>query len=1205
MIDYAAPTRVGALVVPAGALKVAQYFRYFDRLLEASDVPLKDVKVPNATKERSLFSPQPDSWRLKFNFSGKPVLDYYESLNLYDLEPWRRQFVVVGIVHYSELIAQENKDDYLEDALKKLEINSPMTIYQSIFVFGAPNDYETKVPHAFVVYKSNWSSVETAVNGLTGEFLGKLSEFWQERKMSSFKASNEVAMDLNTNSSISSDLNNPQMKPKSKPDAKSSRNRKGQINMDDVTHAKILQEGRTRKYLGQLYLLAGNVHLALAELGAASAILKTSQDYAWLGSALDGIGLCLVIQKFQNNKHSAVPLAAVQSAWAIALRIKNANATGLSALTGSIGLGGSTHSSSGGSHHHSGSISSVSGAASASHSSINGTHHARASSTSSIDSSATSQTVESSASSSFPSVAAASSASIGNTSGVSIHKSKPFTEHTPIDTILSFLVTSAIEYLVDMPVCYNETVFRYVNLLICLRRGNGWTEVALSAAICGTSLTTTDKCMHLGVSIHVIQDWLSKIYSSLARTGNSVSVGLQSVYGSSESANPLTTLVTLGTLNSLARVYVKAGLQRKWAFTCASILALLATCDRNNMHFDSNSIDLDGLLKMYKNWPGLEVGTLRTLVSLGQKLKNPQMQTEAASRLLEISNRSQSHISDKEQLTLYHLIRSYGDVVQCSFWDPDMVLSVSVKAHTHTKSSAAAQSQSRNSGILFNPFNEVIKEDSVEAGVLTHANIFVRNFLSIELPIFELVLEDENGNQISQICKDIVIPAKSARYKIEVPIIPSHESKELVITNCLVQVNGCVTMNFNVDRIGIVIIPARPVLVLQELSLYKGWSMLLQGERRQFTLSLWNSSEKTESKHISFKFQDNTSNSYSNSSGFNAANVSKMALYEYENFLNQKVCRLISESDGIAPLHSQQYSLEMFGKRGVSSASILVDYGHSEDSLRRLKIPIQLTVFQSISVEGVNLLPTRSGYACNKNTTHLLVLDLQNMWRHPLTVVCGTESEEIEHEIRPNEVKRFLIPICWEIPSLTDLELPIPMGKNKQFIVDKKTSKEQLHIFWLREKLLNMLHGTWKDKVNNRSGEIELRKIHLTDKMASMLMFGAIELKMSSESGTNESSSFASTVKHPIDTPVSLSIEITNKHSVPITGILKLIPGKTASEFMLNLGYQQRVISVGGQESVKVDFKVLFLTPGSYEMSSVLDIEQLVFQMEKFTIICD
>lgn len=1154
-MSFAAPAQVRALVVPTGLITVGQFHQHFERLQQASVVALIDVHLPNPDENLSEDSSKPSNegsgafetfdpranptGSITYNFETSPLTDPHQAL--IDLEPWRQQFLAVGIAHANEKLTTDD----LSTSLAQLRRVYPKSIYHVILVFDAEENSAEDIPGIFFISKTKITAVETVLSTISGQFLARMSTFWTARQYSSFQS--PAAMFASRGGQAKTNrprTNHQHHHPVSHQHAASGviLGRSGSISMTTTERAKSRQDGRTRKFLGNLYLLTGRISDALIELGLAATILRDYEDHLWMGSTLSDIGLCLVIQKFQRSQ-SPIPQAAVASAWAVASRYLKKNRR--NPATVHIG-----HSASSPAHsHRSSSVASLTD-------NNNDQMQYQHQNTNQL------QQQQHQQQSTTPSSNSSPRSSVTLTRIVSLHKSRPFTDQTPIEEMLEYLITASLdeyalghgEEVVPYTVYY-EQVVRYAEFLICLRSAHGWTDFALEAALGYRQLEPSVANPNEYPTILDLENWISRVYSL--------------------SLNQLEPDVQALILGAVARLYARAGLKRKWAFTCSRVVNLLAS-SRATVHTDLGQVA--EVLQVYTTWPKLEAEMLWKLIPLGQRIQNARLQTDAASQLLTMACRDRATMVDKEQLTLYQVIRSLSDVTQATFWDRDLVMSAKVKSHrlTSVRTKNRANTGPGADALIYNPFDEVETKEigSIEAGVPTTAKIALRNPLAIDIQLFELALVDKDGIHVSEKVETITLPANVEHFKVDTTIVPPTDKPTLEITGCYVQVSGCASEIHTLPTtVTVPIIPARPVLVLQELSLQKGWTMLLEGERKDFTITLWNSS-KILNEILHFGFNDSTVDTLRPL--ISRQDISRAEYHEYEYFLHKR--RAIDFRDGsevaahFAPQESRIFKFSITGKRGVNAAAVLVDYGISEDTLRRLKIPLQVTIYPSITIERASVLPS------TKPETVLLVLDLRNFWRESLICkVWADKSTPQEQRIDISSSKRFVIEVPWEPTALEDLLKPIPSLTKRQHTVDTKTPPEHLQLFWLREKLLNRLHGEWRTE-NGRKGYIELRMIQITKRMAATLRSSPVDIS-------------AELTKSPqsVDDPARMTVTVTNKSPKPIQGMLRLIPNKPAQRYMLALGAVQQLVRLSSGEKTEVSFEMVFLNNGPFELTSALD----------------
>lgn len=1216
--SFAAPSRVRALVVPASPQPVAEFMHCVDSLKRAHKVPLIDVRMPSEdTTAHGL-----DPFDPKSHPQGAITYSIETSANpksynvLYDLELWRKQLVVIGIQ------LKDAPDEESNSALQQLRKEFPAALYHAIIKF---TDTDTDLgPQIFCVQVSNWTSVETVMAQLSGEFLNQMSSFWVARQLASFQS----PLELLPSSDKTHSQQNSSLRGHSRAHNMSvAVGKHGSISMNNTEKAKHQQNGRSQKYYGSLLLLAGNPAAALTELGHAAQVLHSGADHLWYGTALSEIALCLALLRSQNIPVN-VPPVALSASWNAALKLlksgSNAtSSTGASSSSSAPGMNASISVQNSGT----------------------GTPSSPATPPSEVGSPRAAQRTNS-----MSSIDSLQSQGQGGTiiplSSVPIKKNKPFSSQTPVEQIIEFLVAAALdEYasgqgpeLVPYTVYY-ETVTRYAGFLINLRQSDWSTSMGAVTMLRHAQSTN----LH-AVPLSLVDQWIVRVYDLSTELSPDIKAKI---------------------LGTVARLYAACGMKRKWAFACAQIVSLLASSAAT---VDADLGEVQNVLQVYCTWPNLEAQMLRKLVALGYRIKNPNLQTNAASRLLQMASRERKHSGDldapggpksaatnypglilpssggshplangsntnlsglnpgsnsgttvstgvsvSEQLTLYHLIRNSGDIVQSPFWDPEIVVNSNIRVLR--VNTAPSRTSTQEEGIIYNPFDgHETKEDmSVEAGVPTKGRVWLRNPLAVDIQIFQLGLVDKDNNLISEVVEDFVVPAYSSQFRVDTTVVPNLDrSKYLEAAGCLLHAVGCASSIYKLPNpTSIPIVPPRPILALQELSLLKGCVMMLEGEMKKFTVELWNSSP-TDCKILQYGYSEtikkggshtvNTNmlssqqgslqpSGTSSSTSGGKRNVSRIELFENE-FQSQhlRAIQLCDESMREIPAHkSQKYTFNLLGKPGLSAVSLLVDYGFTPEKLRRIKIPLQVSVHRSVWIDRFNILPAPA----NKQNCVLLMLDIRSSWRQSIKCnVWNRDDAEPELiDVEPSMPHRLILEVPWNTPSADVLRKPIPLSNPKlQKSIDTNSSPEQIQIFWLREKLLAKIQSKWV--VEGREGEIELRKIELTSRMADILRGHSVEVR-------------ADIVTDHIlmDKPVSVRVSVLNNGDKKVQGMLRLAPNRAAQKFMLVMGCSQQMITLGPQEETKVDFDMLFVSKGVFQVAAVFDMPSgSVFQNAQSTI---
>lgn len=1208
--SFAAPSRVRALVVPASPQPVAEFMDCVDRLKRAHRVPLIDVHLPSDSSSAQAMDP----FDPKSHPQGAITYEIETSASpkshnvLYDLELWRKQLVVIGIQ------LKETSDEESNSALQQLRKQFPAAIYHAIIKF-TDSDAESS-PQIFCVQVSNWTSVETVMAQLSGEFLGQMGSFWIARQLASFQS----PLELLPSSEKSYMQQNSSLRGHSRASNMSvAVGKHGSISMNNTEKAKHQQNGRSLKYYGTLLLLAGNPAAALSELGHAAQVLHNGGDHLWYGTALSEISLCLALLLSQSVPIQ-IPSIAISASWSAALKLLKSG----SSATSSTGSSSSTMPGKGTSVSVQGSESSTPNGPATPPSEVGSPRAAqRTNSVTSVDS-LQSQTIGGSSGSTIP------------LSSIPIKKSKPFTSQTPVEQIIEFLVAAALdEYAVGQGselvpyTVYYETVTRYAGLLVNLR------YLDWSASLESVTMQRHTQSTNLhAVPLSLVDQWIMRVYDLSTELSPDIKAKI---------------------LGTVARLYAACGMKRKWAFACAQIVSLLASSAAT---VDADLGEVQNVLHVYSIWPNLEAQMLRKLVALGHRIKNPTLQTNAASRLLQMASRDRKHtvdfdasggpkstsaatnypgliqpssasihplssgsssnlsglnpglnagisgsvstsVSASEQLTLYHLIRNFGDIVQSPFWDPEIVVNSNIRVLR--VNTAPSRTSHQEEGIIYNPFDgQETKEDtSVEAGVPTKGRVWLRNPRAVDIQIFQLGLVDKENNLISEIVEDFVVPAHSSQFRVDTTVVPSFGSGDcLEATGCLVHAVGCSSTIYKLPNpTRIPIVPPRPILALQELSLLKGCVMLLEGEKKQFTVELWNSSQ-TDCKILHYGYSETTKKGGSSTVNINMSSpqrgssqpfgtgsttsggkrdVSRIDLYESEyQSQHRQAIQLCDKQMREIPAHeSQKYTFSILGKPGIQAVSLLVDYGYTSEKLRRIKIPLQVSVHRGVWIDRFNILPAPT----NKQNCVLLMLDIRSSWRQ--TIKCNIWNKDDDEpklvDVEPAMPHRLILEVPWKTPSADELAQPIPLSNPRlQKSIDTTTNPNQIQIFWLREKLLDKLRSKWE--VEGREGAIELRKIELTSRMADILRGHCLEIRAELRT------------EHTLmDKPVNIQVLVRNNGDRKTQGMLRLAPNRAAQKFMLIMGCAQQLVTLGPQEEIKVDFDMLFVSKGMFQVAAIFD----------------
>lgn len=1123
--------------MPVGQIKDFTFQQYLDRLRSASEVRLLDVS-PGTSADHLFFNPQGyPNGRLCFDFSTVPIDP--EISALFDLDPWRQQLLVVGIAQHRHADKEQ-----LQQSLVLLKKRYPDAIYRKIFVFGVPDDASAAdydIKGVTTITSSSFASLERAMADLASEILYEMSVYAINRKLGSFKSPALKALDqTNVSLAAAKDFRGHHARKSSLGLTKD-----GTFSTGLTERLKSRQLGRTKKFMGSFYLMAGRLPDALTEFAEAAQILKQSYDHLWFASTLEQIGVCLLLQQF-----SEVPVTIPS----IAKVTVDADSAGKTAKLAAK------------------SAADAAAAAKLATSRLESPRRG-ASSQDHLDNEMVAEALQ--------------------TGRSALATFLPLL----MDTVLRFFNRRSPESEEMVPqVVYVESSLRFASLLTALRLGGGWNSASLSAIVRNTP--QEKNFSPVGPSVMTIEIWCAHTLSP--------------------SLEVLPIATTCRFMSALAKLYWRLGLKRKWSFVIRQLIQRLenefhendseATTVLNGLHPSFLKYVLDTIVVVF-DWNTLKIEFLRNFYKLCNRPNYRSVAVKAAWQLLSCGVEV---LSASEQAQLYHLIRSERDSAPGQYWDPLLLRDITIKPSSGVLSSTTTNGTASNRSsivgppdIIYNPFesqNKLEKMVTIVAGERCIINVRLQNPFQFPLDIFELAVVDEEGNKVCSVDQALTLSPNRVS-TIPVTFVP-REAGVLTVGGIYAHVGGCSGGLFWLrDRLATLFVSrqkqeletpewpthtikarineGRPSLVLCENSLPKGWAMLLEGERIPFKAEVQNVS--TTDAHIaSFGFTDSTVEPLKQAIA--APDATRADIYEYEYFLHKRrAVELISQTSKIASGEVAEFEFTLYGKRGINSAAVLLDYGAGEDYTRRLRIPLNITVFPSVELERVDVLAV--GLPGDEPEL-TIVLDLRNAWRESFEVTLWTkdssdnEVASVTQTIDSQKSSRFLLPLKWNGVSAEKLAQPIPSLSSRQFVVDSKTTQEQIQSFWLREELLKYIGGTWRLSADGelRSGQVELRGLQLSKKMVAVLRTEPLVIQME------------------VTTPAPLTIEsravirtkIVNKTSKKKYGMLRFIPNDTHN--ILWAGNLQQPVSIEPESEQSVDLEFLPLAWGSYEWTAIYDV---------------
>lgn len=1118
--------------------------------------------------------------------------------SLYDLEPWRQCLAVFALTSYKDMGTEP-----LSKGLERLRKKFPGAVVYKILVFGVPKSdavESTKniIPILSSKVSSNFTSVESAVADITSDFLAELAVFTIAKQMGSFKSPMLKGLESPLPASFSDKPFNVSLRRGiSSSGSRSASSTSGSVTVSRTNalvsktgsislglsdRSKSRQRGRTLKFLGNMYLLAGRLSDALRELTEAASILKSTFDHLWFASCLENIGVCLVLLAFLEAPIIIPPIAmtAVQ--------------------------GGHIH------------------------------HESTPSLVLSADSS--------------PSSRVGSPIEVSSTS--SLHSQPALQDFLPqlTDAVSRYYGRSQLNSEETVPqLMYCESLLRFAKLQAMIRLCGGWNGALLSAVVRETPITPN--ITSESPSAASVAQWCSKVYHTEL------------------SCLPIISQCQI--YSGLASIYSMMNLVRKRNFMLRELLLALdpkqseskelATAALINLDnsFPSGLVGLlDDICKVYGagdvtaigcGWITLKNSFLRTCISLCNSLSDYAGVIYFCTVLL---STSADMLSKEEQLRLHGMMHNAMDAARRSgkgslvagHWDPYMLRDITLLPLTVTPPSLETITHTTDV-FLYNPYKREPLSDSKFLVQNERAELVVKlqNPFEFEMHVSELALISEDST-IEGSVSNVYIPPLSIQ-EVIVPVIPKKVGS-VQVTGCRIRILGCEPREFllsdnNVPRmemktkhVGVNagsamrkqleqlfvkrplefdVIPAQPQLAIDSTSWDQGWIMLLEGEKQLIRFSLSNFSD-VQVNTLKFSFSDSTSELLQ--AALTNRELPLNEVYECEYFLfKRRTMHLLTTTQKIESKSCQEFEVELLGKRGMTNASIHIDYSSSKERrsiwTRRVNISIQTTVGSSIQLGGCDIIslpdtledseyiggPLKSFLdhlsAAERAEYFLLVLDLRNAWNQELDVTIwsldgSAHSVELGGSILPSRNRRFLLPFKWPGVNFDNASKPIPKLGQRQFVVDSNMSSHQVQqmreAFWYREKLLECLGGMWTQPGGKRTGFIEFRGIRLTPRMVNLLRTPQIGLHMNVLSVNGDDPNQLSDHQWSVrveDEGSFLRTTITNGSKLPLRGVLRLIPsvlnndGEDIEKKLLYNGLLQQqipTISPGDKHEVDLGF---------------------------------
>ncbi|SCU83334.1 LAFA_0D02982g1_1 [Lachancea sp. 'fantastica'] len=289
-ISLVEPAKVRTLLVPIGQWTRSSFTEKVGALQERFEARLVDItpiEDPN-------FNPQGfPQGRLLFDFHTS-LIEEEQSLFLHDFEVYRKTFVVVGLVNKENEVPQK--------LLDTLHRRYPDPISHNLLYFD-----DKQLPASPNIYCASTTNLETVVCDIGRGFLEALGQYYASYKHVTLRSPGAIGGTSVTKTILVpqpsvTTSSSPSMRVTSNPiDATVNSTVKRSTSLKSLSLSSTASSDQHRakarqcKILGNFKLLAGQYLDSLNSFAEAAMTLHKYHDHIWLGSALEGLALSVIL----------------------------------------------------------------------------------------------------------------------------------------------------------------------------------------------------------------------------------------------------------------------------------------------------------------------------------------------------------------------------------------------------------------------------------------------------------------------------------------------------------------------------------------------------------------------------------------------------------------------------------------------------------------------------------------------------------------------------------------------------------------------------------------------------------------------------------------------------------------------------------------------------------------------------------------------
>ncbi|KAG5437657.1 hypothetical protein PCANB_000694 [Pneumocystis canis] len=664
----------------------------------------------------------------------------------------------------------------------------------------------------------------------------------------------------------------------------------------------------------------------------------------------------------------------------------------------------------------------------------------------------------------------------------------------------------------------------------------------------------------------------------------------------------------------------------------------------------TNRLEVEMLGKY--GWPSLKIIVLKECISFCEALPDFSGVLSFTTKMLTIAS---TYLSRDNQIRLASnipriilAVRRLGlDELKADYWDSNIIQSIeyipcsskflpvlhsSLELNTVSKDNKFTSSDP----FIYNPFtkksNTPIKHVLVE-GDVAEFKVILHNPLAFELECVDISLFTEGAEFESQSTSLVIGPQRI--HMVRLFGCPK-EPGSFVVKGCRIHLSGCKDDLFLVNRD----LSSVDYERLFSNVFYEGKTKLMGLDMYSIIkTSIMSNRTETYNKDVLFSVPMTIEEN------FEVLPAQPILIVTRTSLVNGSIMLLEGERQALVwkkkkdkfflgPDSEEILEIEVLGKRGFTDGKIQIDYGNIQGEVssleqfytRRVVVPIIVTVNGSVelvncdiinyvndnkerenafdgSEEMISLFQYAEAHEREGVEYCLGLLDFRNIWPKPLCVYFNVQNEDdepfkIEKLIYPGETNRLVLPLKRIYISREDSQKPILTFSTRQFIVSTDTNMnsdvqnyQQRRAFWLREALFKIISGTWSQPETDRKGFIELRGLRMTSKMVYCLKVEDISVILEVSGTVKKIQRFIWLVK--LYEFVTFTLKVINRKGYPIKTLARIQPclryqNKTYADLsrcVVFNGVTQTVLPrIESHHFHEEKYTAVFMSKGEYEI---------------------